>query len=309
VRLGRNTFLGNHALIAAGQELPDGVLLGVCTVADAREVREGTSWFGRPAFDLPKREVIECDRSLTYEPTWFRWTCRLGWELARFALPLAPAVLGLVWLALLVRAEQAFTAPVLLFGVLPALEFGFLASLSLLVLGAKWLLLGRVRPAQHPLYSSWCSRWDFLYVVWDYCGLGPLTVLEGTLWLNHYLRAMGMRIGRGVVLGPGFAHVVDPDMLDFEDGATVCCQFQAHTFEDRVLKIDQVAIRRHATVGHLAVVLYGADIGEYAHVAPLSVVMKRERIASHETCAGCPTQPWRNEPILAVGTSAPPTAP
>ena len=72
---------------------------------------------------------------------------------------------------------------------------------------------------------------------------------------------MGTRIGRGVVLGNGCAHVVDPDMLEFEDGATINCQFQAHTFEDRVLKIDHVKIRRQATVGNLAVLLYGADIG------------------------------------------------
>ena len=181
------------------------------------------------------------------------------------------------------------------------MEFGFLASLGLLVLGAKWLLLGRVRPAQHPLYSSWCSRWDFLYVVWDYLALRPLSAFEGTLLLNGYLRAMGMRIGRGVVLGPGFAHVVDPDMLEFEDGATVSCQFQAHTFEDRVLKIDRVTIRRHATVGNLGVVLYGADIGAGATVAPLSVVMKRERIPPHRACAGCPTRSTPGEPAPASG--------
>ena len=89
---------------------------------------------------------------------------------------------------------------------------------------------------------------------------------------------MGARIGRGVVLGEGFAQVVDPDMLVIGDGATVDCQLQAHTFEDRVLKIDHVRIRRGATVGHGTVVLYGADIGEDTHVAPHSVVMKRETL-------------------------------
>ncbi len=291
VRFGRNTFLGNHAVVAAGQHLPEDILIGVCTTADDTKVRPGTSWFGHPPFDLPKREVIECDRRLTHDPTLFRWLGRLSWELARFTLPFAPVVLGLAWLTLLVQAEAALSRPFLVFVIVPAVEFGFLASLCLLVLLSKWALLGRVRPAQHPLYSSWCSRWDFLYVVWDLLALGPLTALEGTLWLNAYLRAMGMRIGRNVVLGPGFAHVVDPDMLTFEDGATVSCQFQAHTFEDRVLKIDRVIIRRQATVGHLAVLLYGADIGANASVAPLSVVMKRERLLANLAYAGSPTRP------------------
>ena len=73
------------------------------------------------------------------------------------------------------------------------------------------------------------------------------------------------------------APVVDPDMLSFEDGATVSALFQAHTFEDRVLKIDRVRIR------------HGADIGEGTRVASNSVVMKRERLLPGRCYAGCPT--------------------
>src|SRR5204862_4131115 len=140
------------------------------------------------------------------------------------------------------------------------------------------MLLGRVKPGTHPLWSCWCSRWDFHYVVWDKYAHASLTALEGTLLLNWYLRLMGVRIGKNVVLGAGFAHVVDPDMLAFEDGATVTCLFQAHTFEDRVLKIDHIVIRRLATIGNGACLLYGADIGEHTSVTNHSVVMKRERV-------------------------------
>jgi acetyltransferase-like isoleucine patch superfamily enzyme len=121
-------------------------------------------------------------------------------------------------------------------------------------------------------------------------------VLEGTLLLSWYLRAMGVKIGCGVILGGGFSHVVDPDMLSFEDGATVSCQFQAHTFEDRVLKIDRVTIRRGATVGNSAVLLYGADIGAGAYVAPHSVVMKHETLLPGRSYSGCPTYPVNRQP-------------
>jgi hypothetical protein len=56
------------------------------------------------------------------------------------------------------------------------------------------------------------------------------------------------RAGAGL-LGPGFAHVVDPDMLHLGDDVTVQALFQAHTFEDRVLKVDHVHVRDGATVG------------------------------------------------------------
>jgi acetyltransferase-like isoleucine patch superfamily enzyme len=80
-------------------------------------------------------------------------------------------------------------------------------------------------------------------------------------------------------------------MLTFEDGATVACLFQAHTFEDRVLKMDRIAIRRGATVGSHAVLLYGADIGANARVAPHSVVMKHEHLRAGLLYAGFPTRP------------------
>ena len=100
---------------------------------------------------------------------------------------------------------------------------------------------------------------------------------------------MGMRIGRRVALGPGFAATIDHDMLEFADDAAVSCLFQAHTFEDRVLKIDRVTIRARASVGNAAVLLYGADIGEETLVLPNSVVMKHERLLPHRSYAGCPT--------------------
>ena len=141
-------------------------------------------------------------------------------------------------------------------------------------------------------------------MAWEFYASHVLSVLEGTLILPWYLRAMGVRIGRRVVLGSGFSQLVDPDMLEFEDGATVSCQFQAHTFEDRVLKIDRVRIRRRATVGSGAVLLYGADIGAGAHVAAHSVVMKRESLLPGHSYAGCPTRTVTG-PVRTIAANQP----
>jgi acetyltransferase-like isoleucine patch superfamily enzyme len=57
------------------------------------------------------------------------------------------------------------------------------------------------------------------------------------------------------------------------------------------LKIDHVHIRRRATVARNTVLLYGADIGENAFVAPNSVVMKHETLTPGAYYAGSPTRP------------------
>ena len=286
VRLGDGVFLGNHSVIGGGRRLADDVLLGVCTVAEAPTLPNHTAWFGHPAFALPRREVVEMDRRLTHDPPAIRYWNRVGWELLRFTLPIGPAVVGLWWVSTLARVQTSW--PFTLFVVAPAITLAASLVMCAAILAMKWILLGRVRPGQHPLWSCWCSRWDFLYVAWGFYARGLLSALEGTLWLSMFLRAAGMTIGKRVVLGAGFSQVVDPDMLTFEDDATVEAQFQAHTFEDRVLKIDRVTIRRGATVASGAVLLYGADIGAGAIVAPHSVVMKKERLKPGRRYEGCP---------------------
>ena len=291
VRLGNNTFLGNHAVIPAGQILPDGLLLGVGTVADDSLMHEGSGWFGHPPFALARREVVEMDRSLTHEPSSIRYLNRVMWEGARMLLVILPVVATLLWIDMVLAADAVLDGWMFLFVYLPLLNLAWMMLFPIVILIMKWLLLGRVKPGRHALWSCWCSRWDFHYVLWNVYGRATLAALEGTLFLTIYLRLMGMRIGRNVVLGGGFAQVVDPDMLTFEDDTTINAPlFQAHTFEDRVLKIDHVRIRQGASVGSRTVMLYGADIGEHTQVAAESVVMKRERLTAGRSYAGCPTQ-------------------
>lgn len=294
-RLGDNTFLGNHAVIITGQQLPEDILLGVCTVADEEQIRAGTSWFGLPPFELPRREIVEVDRRYTHDPSWIRYLNRWFWELLRFGLPVVPLILIAVWVAVLDAAESRASSLALIFVVVPLLNVATIGCFCVLVLALKWSLLGRVRPGVHPLWSCWCSRWDFLYVAWGFYASAALSLFEGTLVLTAFVRAMGAKIGKGVVLGGGFAQVVDPDMLHFGDGATVNCQFQAHTFEDRVLKVDHVKIGEEATVGSAAVLLYGAHVGARTRVAPHSVVMKHESLLPGHSYAGFPTRPTGHE--------------
>jgi non-ribosomal peptide synthetase-like protein len=184
-----------------------------------------------------------------------------------------------VWYALVLRT------PIIL---APLLTLALLTTLCLAVVALKWTLLGRTKPGQHPLWSCWCSRWDFLYVAWGVWARGTLTHLQGTLLLNAVLRLFGVRIGRRVALGPGFAQVVDPDMLEFGNDTTINCHFQAHSFEDRILKIDRVRVGAGATVGDNAVIFFRVGIGEGAHVMPHSVVMKGDFVATGTTVAGAP---------------------
>ena len=293
-RLGDRSFIGNHVVIPAGSSYPPDILVGVSTVADPARITSGTSWFGHPAMELPNRDTASGEEGVRFSPSLIRRLNRAVWEAARFALPLLPLGLGAGWVMLASTAPSTSTSIVAVFGaalvwLLATLMLGGLAWGCVVAL--KWALLGRVRPGRHPLWSCWCSRWDFVYVAWQFWARPLLAVFEGTLWLAIFLRMTGMRIGRRVVLGAGFAQVVDPDMLAFGDDATVATMFQAHSFEDRVLKVDHVAIGRGATAMHAGVVFYGVEMGDRAHLAPATVVMKGDRVETDASVEGAPSRP------------------
>ena len=285
VTVGDRVFVGNHAVLGPGTRLADGTLLGVCTVATpAMAAAPGSAWLGHPPMPLP-RPPAAVDRRTTHQPSWLRRVNRFSWEAARLVQPLGLFLVGAWWADRLLAASGSGLRLVLDVSAATAVAA---AALAATCVALKWLLLGRVRPGTHPLWSCWCSRWDFLYVLWDLYVPWFVAPLEGTLWLSWYLRAMGMSIGRRVLLGPGFAQIVDPDMIAIGDGATVHAMFQAHTFEDRVLKIGRVSIGRSATVAPGAVPLYGTSVGEGAAVAAHSVVMKGESLAPYTAYEGVP---------------------
>lgn len=289
VSISQDSFLGNHAIVGIGANLPPNILLGVSTIADTDRIKPGSSWFGIPAFELPRRQVIEADRSLTHDPGILRYTTRLFWELARFALPGLSMGIIAVW--------GGFTSSV--WGEESSIVISIMWLIAYTVatagvtLGAvvllKWVLLGRVIPGVHPLWSCWCSRWDYLYFVWSLWVRPILVPLQGTLLLNHYLRLMGVSIGKRVALSERFTQVVDPDMIHIDDDATVSSILQAHTFEDRMLKVDHIRIEKGATLGYHTVPLYGARIGENTRVSANSVVMKEEHLLSGKFYSGVPT--------------------
>ena len=261
------------------------------TVGEARTCRPGSAWFGHPAFELPRREVLEADVHLTHRPSPLRRVNRLFWEGLRFLIPFVPAAVVPLWCGMLswLGAGRGFWGMLWVAAPLATAVAGL--APCVLVIALKWLLLGRVRPGVHPLWSCWASRWDFVCLAWSLLARDVIGVLDGTLLQAWFLRGLGVTVGRGVVLGPGFAQdIPDPDMLHLGDGATVDGFFQAHTFEDRVLKIDHVFIRAGATIGTNAVLLYGADIGAGSRVEPHSVVMKRERLLPGSVYEGCPTR-------------------
>jgi len=287
VRVGKRAFLGNSGMAAPGRSVPKRGLVGVLSTAP-KGAKTGSSYLGMPPMRLP-RVAEGGDAARTYEPPRRLLVARALVELCR-VLPM----MGSVALAVLVLGALATIGfPLaLLFGGVVLAGAGLVACAA--AVAAKWLLVGRFRARNHPLWSSFVWRNELadtfvevLAVPWLVGSVG------GTPLMSWWLRAMGARVGRGVWCDSYW--LPEADLVQLGDGATVNrgCVVQTHLFHDRILRMDQVTISAGATLGPHGIVLPGTTVGAHTCVGPASLVMAGEQVPAGTRWLGNPVAAWR----------------
>ncbi|MEU3291018.1 Pls/PosA family non-ribosomal peptide synthetase [Streptomyces longwoodensis] len=285
-RIGRRAFLGNSGMTAPGRRVPDGGLVGVLS-ATPKKAKKGSSYLGLPPVRLP-RSTAGGDQSRTYEPP-----ARLLWarglvELCRIVPVFCSA--GIALLTVGVLCALGAWAPLLCGAVL--LGAGVLAAGCSVV--AKWLLVGRHRRGEHPLWSGFVWRNELADTFVEVLAVPWLAgAVPGTPVMTAWLRGLGARIGRGVWVESYW--LPESDLVTLEDGATVNrgCVLQTHLFHDRILRTDTVVLREGATLGPGGIVLPGSTVGARATLGPASLVMAAESVPDGTRWLGNPIEAWR----------------
>ncbi|CAM5656343.1 Pls/PosA family non-ribosomal peptide synthetase [Streptomyces canus] len=284
--IGRRAFLGNSGMTAPGRTVPDGGLVGVLS-ATPKKAKKGTSYLGLPPVKLP-RSAADSDQSRTYEPS-----AGLLWARGLVELCRIVPVFCSAWLAVLTVAALCLLGPWAwpLAGVV-LLVAGAAAGLVSIV--AKWLLVGRHRSGEHPLWSGFVWRNELADTFVEVLAVPWLAgSVPGTPVLTAWLRGLGARIGRGVWVESYW--LPETDLVTLEDAATVNrgCVLQTHLFHDRILRTDTVVLREGATLGPGGIVLPGSTIGARTTLGPASLVMAAESVPDDTRWLGNPIEAWR----------------
>jgi non-ribosomal peptide synthetase-like protein len=296
IRAGRRSFIGNSALVAPGTVLGENVLIGcLSTTPDAipGATADGSAWLGSPAVYLPQRqESTTFDEARTFNPPRRLLARRAAIELCRIVLP--PTVFlaltcVLLSVILVIRDEVSLLALIALF---PLLYTAFGVAAAFIAIAFKWILMGRYRPCEHPLWSGYVWVNELVTSMHDNLArLFFIDMLEGTPFLNCYYRLLGAKIGRRVYLGMN--NLTEFDLIEVGDNATIDeeATLQPHLFEDRVLKMSHVRIGPGCSVGSQAVVLYDTQMEEGSSLNALSLIMKGETLPAATSWEGSPARP------------------
>jgi non-ribosomal peptide synthetase-like protein len=290
-RVGKRAFLGNSGMTAPGRKLPKDGLVGVLS-ATPKKARRGSSYVGMPPMEL-HRTAEQSNRDRTYDPPARLRAARALVELCRVLPAMCAVALAVLvaaafeWLA----ARYGFGVAGLLGGVVVAVA-GVLAAAVACV--AKWTLVGRIRAGDRPLWSSFVWRNEladnFVEVLAAPWFAQPWL---GTAPLNVWLRSLGAGIGRGVWCETYW--LPEADLVSLGDGACVNrgCVLQTHLFHDRIMSMDEVALRAGATLGPHGVILPAAQVGTDTTIGPASLVMRGEAVPGRTRWFGNPISAWR----------------
>ena len=290
-KVGKRAFLGNSGMAGPGRVVRKNSLVAVLSAAP-RQAKAGTSWLGSPPVQL-RRSAASGDRGRTFSPSTSVKVQRALVELCRLIPVVLSAGLGLGVALVLVISLGRWGGPVTLLSAGPLLFVVGIAA-ALVATSAKWILVGRHRAVEHPLWSPFVWRNELadafvetVAVPWFVRGaLGtPLFVL--------WLRSLGARIGRGVWCESYW--LPEPDLVRLGNGATVNrgCVLQTHLFHDRIMSMDTVTLRAGSTLGPQSVILPAAGLAQGATVGPSSLVLRGDEVPAGSRWIGNPIAPWQ----------------
>ncbi|MGI8410946.1 MAG: hypothetical protein ACR2LV_00250 [Solirubrobacteraceae bacterium] len=269
----------------------EGSLVGVLTTAPA-DCAAGTSWLGSPALELP-RVPERTDPSRTTNPPLMLVLARGLMELIRIMLPstVSVALGSLVFLVLATLGERDGIWAVLLAVPFVLLAAGLLATV--LRIAVKWVIIGRYRAGEHPLWSFFVWRDEIVNTCQEQlAGTWLLELARGTPLMSVYLRAMGARVGRDVWCET--MTITEFELARLGDGCAVNrgSVVETHLFHDRLMRIGPAILGTGSTLGPSSSMLPDSILGDGCRVGGRSVVMRGERLPAHTA--------WHGAPVVAA---------
>jgi non-ribosomal peptide synthetase-like protein len=174
---------------------------------------------------------------------------------------------------------------------LRSLLFGGIGFLALCVFPviAKWLLIGRWKPGEFPVWGFAYMRFWLVKVLLH---ANPMILFIGNPLYVLYLRALGARIGKGVTI-LSHAVPVSTDLLTIGSGTVIrkdafFLGYRAHAGH---IEIGRVTLGRDVYIGEKTVLDIDTSMGDGAQLGHSSSLYRGQAVPDGEHWHGTPAQP------------------
>ena len=163
---------------------------------------------------------------------------------------------------------------------------GMFVALTAVPVAAKWLLIGRFKAQSIPIWSFAYFRF---WAVKTLMRTSPAAAFIGTPLYNAYLRLMGARIGRNVILRCQFAPVCT-DLVTIGDNTIVRNETSllGYRAQSNFIHIGPVAIGSNAFVGEGSVLDIDTAMGDNTQLGHASSLQSGQRVPDGKRYHGSP---------------------
>ncbi|WP_055494688.1 Pls/PosA family non-ribosomal peptide synthetase [Streptomyces sp. TP-A0356] len=165
---------------------------------------------------------------------------------------------------------------------------GFIALCTFPIM-AKWILIGRWRPREFPVWGLTYLRFWIVKVLLH---ANPMIFLVGNPLYVLYLRALGARIGKGVTILSRSVPVC-PDLLTIGAGTVIRkdSHFLCYRAHAGRIQTGRITLGRDVYIGEKTVLDIDTSMGDGAQLGHTSCLYRGQTIPDGERRHGSPAQP------------------
>jgi non-ribosomal peptide synthetase-like protein len=197
------------------------------------------------------------------------------------ALTTAVGVMGFDWVSAGSNVVGVYLRSV-------AFGSGMFLGLCTLPILLKWVLVGRWKPQE---IRVWSTAYFRFWLVKTLIQRNPMALFVGSPLYALYLRALGAKIGRGVVIFSQNVPVCT-DLLSIGDGAVIRKDsfFNGYRAHNGIIQTGAVSLGKDALVGEATVLDIWTSLGDGAQLGHSSALHAGQVVPDGERWHGSPAQ-------------------
>jgi len=278
--------LGGHSLkaarlVSAARKVPGLEGLSIDDVYQAPTIRGLAARLG----DTGPTERLD-ETSFHRTAAWKRWLCGAAQTVALLPIFTVAGLqwffpyLAYSWLAGSMSRVQALLLSGLSFVVIPPAAM----LVSILV---KWLVIGRYRAGDYPLWGSYYFRWWF---VRRFSDVIATPYIAGTPMIRTYYRMLGAKVGDKAHIGSSLIDA--PDLVSIGESAILSdhCVLATSSVERGMLRLGRADIGDRAHVGAMCVMGRDSRMEADSMLEDLSALSAGATIPPGEIWSGSPAK-------------------
>ena len=231
-------------------------------------------------------EALEPDAEPMHDPSDWAYAltgiCQAGFYVLSGWLGVVTLQASFAW------TMEALASPLSLYLRSVAVVTAWFVGLNLLAIAAKWALIGRARAGTIPL---WTPTYFRFWVARQLIQAAPAQLFVGAPLYNVFLRCMGARIGRRVLIATASVPVA-ADLFEVGDDAVLAkrTMLPGYSAFGNRLHFGPIRIGKGAYVGEASVLDMGSSIGDFGQLGHASSLRAGQAIPEGKRFHGSPAE-------------------